>query len=238
MDSRPKAVVAWSSGKDSAYALHVAQQSAELEVVGVLTTLTDPFDRVSMHGVREELLDLQTAALGLPCTKVRIPSPCPNETYERQMGEALSELRTAGVSHVVFGDLFLRDIRAYREAQLARVGMECVFPLWLRDTTDLAREVWASGVRAMLTCIDPRVLERQFAGREYGPELIEDLPGGVDPCGENGEFHTVVVAGPMFRQSIPVEVGPIVERDGFVFADVVPMRSAVDAPARRRDASP
>ncbi len=220
MTARPKAVVAWSSGKDSAYALHVARQSEAVEVVGVLTTLTDRFDRVSMHGVREELLDLQLAALALPCTKVRIPSPCPNDVYERQMGEAMSKLRASGITHVVFGDLFLRDIRAYREAQLARVDMQGVFPLWLRDTTDLVREMLTSGLRAVITCVDPRVLGKEFAGRKVDDALLADLPEAVDPCGENGEFHTVVVAGPMLARSIAVEVGPVVEREGFVFADV------------------
>ncbi|MCG8554899.1 MAG: adenine nucleotide alpha hydrolase [Proteobacteria bacterium] len=221
--ARPKAIVAWSSGKDSAYALHVARQHDVVEVVGVLTTLTDGYERVSMHGVREELLDLQVRGIGLPCTKVRIPSPCPNEVYERQMGEALEELRADGVTHVVFGDLFLRDIRAYREAQLVRVGMQGVFPLWLRDTPTLAREMVQSGMCAVVTCIDPRVLGREFAGRRFDDALFGDLPENVDPCGENGEFHTVVVAGPMLASPITVDVGPIVERDGFVFADVVPV---------------
>ncbi len=218
----PKAVVAWSSGKDSAHALHVARASGAVEVVGVLTTLTDDFARVSMHGVREELLDLQVAALGLPCRKVRIPAPCPNETYEARMGEALAELRRSGVTHVVFGDLFLADIRAYREAQLARLGMRPVFPLWGRETSALAREMLASGLRAVLACIDPKALPRSFAGRDFDRTLLDDLPGGVDPCGENGEFHTVVTAGPMFARALPVNVGPVVARDGFVFADVVP----------------
>ena len=218
----PKAVVAWSSGKDSAYALDVARRSGGVEIVGVLTTLTDAFDRVSMHGVREELLDLQIAGLGLPCTKVRIPAPCPNDVYERRMGAALAELRRSGVTHVVFGDLNLGDIRAYREAQLARVDMQCVFPLWLRDTAGLAREMLASGLRAVLTCVDPKALGRDFAGRAFDQALLDDLPEDVDPCGENGEFHTVVIAGPMLAAPLAVTVGPIVERDGFVFADVVP----------------
>ena len=179
MAARPKAVVAWSSGKDSAYALHVARRSEAVDVAGVLTTLTDPFDRVSMHGVREELLDLQVAALGLPCTKVRIPSPCPNDVYERQMAEALSKLRASGVTHVVFGDLFLRDIRAYREDRLARVGMQGVFPLWLRDTTDLAQEMLASGLRAVITCVDPKVLGMELAGRELDDALLAALPEAV-----------------------------------------------------------
>ncbi len=226
MTRRPKAVVAWSSGKDSALATHVARQSSEVEVVGALTTVTDRYGRVSMHGVRETLLDLQMEALGLPCTKVRIPAPCPNEVYEREMARAMSELRRAGVSHVVFGDLFLRDIRAYREAQLARAGMHGVFPLWLRDTGELARDMLRSGLRALITCVDPRVLDREFAGRAFDESMLAELPAAVDPCGENGEFHTVVVDGPMFARSIPVEVGAVVERDGFVFADVLPLEEA------------
>lgn len=222
MTNLPKAILAWSSGKDSAYALHVAKQSAQVEIVGLLTTLTETFDRVSMHAVREELLDLQAASLGLPCTKVWIPAPCPNEVYEQRMGDAMNAVRDAGVTHVVFGDLFLQDIRDYREAQLARVGMQAVFPLWLRNTDSLAHEMVAAGLRAVITCVDPRALDRSFAGRVFDDSFLQDLPEGVDPCGENGEFHTVVTAGPMLQNPIIVESGEVVERDGFVFADVVP----------------
>lgn len=221
--NRPKAILSWSSGKDCAFALHVAKQSSEVEIVGVLTTITEDFARVSMHGVREELLDRQVASLGLPCTKVRIPAPCPNEVYEQRMGEAVTALHDAGVSHFVFGDLFLQDIRDYREAQLARVGMKGVFPLWLRNTQSLAQDMVAAGVRAVITCVDPRALAPSFAGREFNASFLQDLPEGVDPCGENGEFHTVVTAGPMLRNPIAVEVGEVIERDGFVFADVVPV---------------
>lgn len=220
---RPKAVVSWSSGKDSAYALHVAQQLQSFDIVGVLTTVTDPFHRVSMHGVREELLALQSDALGLPCIKVRIPSPCSNEIYQEKMLEALNRLKDDGVTHMIFGDLFLEDVRAYREEQLERVGMQGIFPLWLRDTQQLAQEMLAAGLRAVLTCIDPKVLGFEFAGRHFDASLLDDLPDGVDPCGENGEFHTVVVAGPMLKRSIEVDVGSIVERGGFVFADVIPV---------------
>jgi len=223
MTNLPKAILAWSSGKDSAYALHVAKQSAQVEIVGLLTTLTEAFDRVSMHAVREELLDLQTASLGLPCTKVWIPSPCPNEVYEQRMGDAMNAVRDAGVTHVVFGDLFLQDIRDYREAQLARVGMQGVFPLWLRNTESLAHEMVTAGLRAVITCVDPRALDRSFAGRVFDASFLQDLPEGVDPCGENGEFHTVVTAGPMLQNPIAVEAGEVVERDGFVFADVLPV---------------
>ena len=161
-------------------------------------------------------------AVGLPLTKVRIPSPCPNEVYERAMGEAMAAALADGIDHVVFGDLFLADIRAYREAQLARIGMTPVFPLWLRDTAALAREMIAAGVEAILTCVDPKQLDPAFAGRRFDGALLDALPAGVDPCGENGEFHTLVTAGPMFRRPIPARVGEAVTRDGFVFADVLP----------------
>lgn len=221
-DGRPRAVVAWSSGKDSAYALHAVRQEGGLQVVGLLTTLTEGYERVSMHGVREALLDRQAEAVGLPCTKVRIPPDCSNEVYEQRMGEALGALREAGVGHVVFGDLFLRDIRAYREAQLARVGMTAHFPLWLRDTATLARQMLHDGVRAVVSCLDPRRLDASFAGRRFDETFLAELPEQVDPCGERGEFHTVVVDGPMMHRPIAVQVGQVVHRDGFVFADVVP----------------
>jgi uncharacterized protein (TIGR00290 family) len=219
---RKRALVAWSSGKDSAYALHLARQDESLEVVGLLTTVTDAYERVAMHGVREALLDAQAAAVGLPLVKVRIPSPCPNEVYERAMGEAMAAALADGIDHVVFGDLFLADIRAYREAQLARVGMTPVFPLWLRDTAALAREMIGEGIEAVLTCVDPKQLDRSFAGRSFDAALLAALPASVDPCGENGEFHTLVTAGPMFARPIATRTGAVVERDGFVFADVLP----------------
>jgi uncharacterized protein (TIGR00290 family) len=217
MSSRPRALVSWSSGKDSAFALW---QSKDVEIVGLLTTVTRAFGRVSMHGVREELLDRQADALGLPLLKVEIPSPCPNEVYEEQMRLAMDQARRMDVTHVVFGDLFLQDIRSYREEKLRQVNMTPIFPLWLRDTKELAREMIASGLRAHLTCVDPRKLDRSFAGRTFDATLLADLPPGVDPCGENGEFHTFVSAGPMFARPIAVMPGEVVERDGFVFADL------------------
>jgi uncharacterized protein (TIGR00290 family) len=219
---RKRALVAWSSGKDSAYALHLARQDEGLDVRGLLTTVADAYERVAMHGVREALLDAQAASVGLPLVKVRIPSPCPNEDYEREMGKAMAQAGAAGIDHVVFGDLFLADIRAYREAQLARIGMTPVFPLWLRDTAALAREMIAAGMSAVLTCVDPKQLDRSFAGRRFDGALLAALPASVDPCGENGEFHTLVTAGPMFARPIGVRSGEVVERDGFVFADVLP----------------
>ena len=222
MTPRTKAVVSWSSGKDSALALHEVRRSGEVEVVGILTTITSEFGRVSMHGVREALLDQQAEALGLRCWKIPIPSPCPNEIYEREMARVLGEVQQLGVTAVVFGDLFLEDLRRYREAKLAEIGMRGIFPLWMRDTAILAREMIELGIRATLTCIDPKKLDRSFAGRSFDAALLGDLPADVDPCGENGEFHTFAWAGPMFSRPIPIVVGEVVERDGFVFADVLP----------------
>lgn len=230
MPARPRAVIAWSSGKDSAWALWVARQLGEVEVVGALTTLTDAFGRVSMHAVREELLDRQLQAAGLPCTKVWIPSPCTNAIYEQRMGEAVAKLRGEGISHVIFGDLFLADVRAYREAQLAPAGMHALFPLWGQGTAELAREMLAAGLRAVITCVDPRQVDAKVCGRELDARLLGELPAGVDPCGERGEFHTVVTAGPMLSEAIDVEVGEVVERDGFVFADVIPTAASPRAP--------
>ena len=222
MAARPKAYISWSSGKDSAYSLYVARQQGEVEIVGMLTTLTEPFARVSMHGVREVLLDAQAAAAGLPVIKVGIPSPCPNEVYEARMGAAMDDAKAQGVTHMVFGDLFLEDIRDYRLAKLSPIGIECVFPLWLRDTTELANEMVASGLRATITTVDPKQLDRSFAGRTFDADLLRDLPESVDPCGENGEFHTLATHGPMFSSGISTVTGEVVERDGFIFADVLP----------------
>jgi uncharacterized protein (TIGR00290 family) len=218
----PKAFVSWSSGKDSAFALLEARRLGLAEIVGVITTINEVYDRVAMHGVRDSLLDRQIAALGLPCIKVPIPSPCSNEIYEARMAKAIERIKADGVRHMVFGDLFLEDIRAYREEKLAEAGMQAIFPLWGRNTSALASDMLARGIVAHLVCIDPKKLGKSFAGRRFDQALLEDLPPGIDPCGENGEFHTVVSAGPMFSASITVQVTQIVEREGFVFADVVP----------------
>jgi uncharacterized protein (TIGR00290 family) len=225
---RVKAWLAWSSGKDSAWSLHTVRQSGGVDVVALLTTVNRTFQRVAMHAVRESLLEMQAGEAGLPLVKVPIPSPCPNEVYEQAMSEAMEQARAEGVYHMVFGDLFLEDIRAYREKQLASCGMTPVFPLWGANTLRLAEDMIAGGLRAHLTCVDPRKLERSFAGRRFDRELLRALPAGVDPCGENGEFHTCVNAGPMFRRPIPVVSGEVVQRDGFVFADLLP-QSAADA---------
>jgi uncharacterized protein (TIGR00290 family) len=217
-----KALIAWSIGKDSAWTLHEARSAGEFEIAGALTTVTETFDRVSMHGVRAELLRAQLEAARLIPTIVRIPFPCPNEIYEARMGAAMNDARAAGVTHVIFGDLFLEDIRAYREAQLARIGIEAVFPLWQKPTGALAREMIDEGLRAHLVCVDCSKLRANFAGRKFNRALLAELPRGIDPCGENGEFHTFVGAGPMFAAAVTVRVGETVEREGFAFADLLP----------------
>ena len=220
-ESGMKAFVSWSSGKDSAFALHEARR-AGIEVAGVLITINEVYGRVAMHGVRNTLLDRQIAALGIPAIKVPIPSPCPNEVYEARMDEACMAIKAQGIRHVVFGDLFLEDIRAYRIEKLAAAGMEPIFPLWKWDTTQLAQNMIADGLVAHIVCLDPRKLSRSFAGRTFDESFLRDLPDRIDPCGENGEFHTVVTAGPMFAAPIAVTIGETVERDGFVFTDIVP----------------
>ena len=216
-----KAILSWSSGKDSAMALYRTLASKQFEVVCLLTTLTDQFRRVTMHGVREELLDRQAESLGITLEKMLIPYPCPNAVYEEKMRNTLSLWKERGVTHAIFGDLFLEDIRRYREANLSQLDLTPVFPVWGTDTASLAREMLEVGFRAVLTCVDPRKLDGKFAGRQFDSSLLGDLPPTVDPCGENGEFHTFVYDGPIFRESIPVEIGQSVLRDGFQFADVL-----------------
>ena len=212
------------------------RQRGDFEITALLTTINRTHNRVAMHAVREALLDAQAAPAGLPLVKVGIPSPCPNEIYEHTMAEAMARARTEGVTHMVFGDLFLEDIRKYREENLAKCGIAPVFPLWGLDTRLLAQEMLAGGLRAVLTCVDPKKLDASFAGRAFDEKLLADFPPGIDPCGENGEFHTFAFAGPMFRSPIPVTVGEIVDRDGFVFADLLPdvrqRESCLDAPVR------
>ncbi|MDO8533832.1 MAG: ATP-binding protein [Xanthobacteraceae bacterium] len=220
----PKALIAWSSGKDSAWALHEVRRAGEYDVVGALTTVTETFKRVSMHGVREELLQAQLRAAELPALTVPIPFPCPNEIYEARMAAALAEAKAAGVTHVIFGDLFLQDVRAYREQKLAPTGIAPVFPLWGRPTAALARDMIAGGIEAYLVCVDLKQLAREFAGRRFDDALLGALPPGADPCGENGEFHSFVAGGPMLTHSIPIRVGETLEREGFAYADLIPAR--------------
>ena len=222
MKTKPKAWLSWSSGKDSAWSLHVMRQHGDFEITALLTTVNQTHSRVAMHAVRETILDAQAAAARLPLVKIPIPSPCPNEVYERAMADAMMRARSEGVTHVIFGDLFLEDIRKYREENLAKCGITPIFPLWRRNTRELAREMIAGGLRAFLTCVDPKQIDATFAGRVFDEQLLAEFPPSVDPCGENGEFHTCVVAGPMFKEPIPVQHGEIVERDGFIFADLVP----------------
>ncbi len=219
---RPKAIIAWSSGKDSAWALHEVRRAGEYDIVGALTTVTETFGRVSMHGVRVELLEAQQQAAGLAPIIVPIPFPCPNDVYEARMETALAEAKAAGVTYVIFGDLFLQDVRAYREQKLAGTGITPLFPLWGRPTAALAREMIDGGIETYLVCIDLKQLPRDFAGRRFDHDLLAALPATADPCGENGEFHSCVVAGPMFSRAIAVKVGETVEREGFAYADLVP----------------
>ncbi len=219
---RLPALLSWSTGKDSAHALHAVRSAGRFEVVGLLTTVSIETGRVSTHGVRGELLKRHAKSLDLPLIQIPLPSPCPNDVYDRAMASALQQPRAEGIRHVVFGDLFLEDIRSYRESRMAIAGMECVFPLWGRDTRSLAHEMIGAGLAARLSCVDVKRLDRSFAGRAFDEQLLASLPARVDPCGENGEFHTFVTASPMFTTPIPVRVGEIVERDGFVFADLLP----------------
>lgn len=219
---RPKALISWSSGKDSAWALHLVRQRGEVEVAGLLTTVNQQFARVAMHAVREALLERQALAAGVPLIKVPLPWPCSNDQYEAAMGAAIARARDDGVTAIVFGDLFLQDIRAYREAKLAGTGVSPLFPLWELPTAALAREMIDGGLRAVLTCVDPRQLPSRFVGRQFDAALLAELPASVDPCGERGEFHTFAWAGPMLSAPVPVAVGEIVDRDGFTFADLTP----------------
>jgi len=216
-----RVLLAWSSGKDSAWTLEVLRRDASVQVAGLLTTVDEESGRVAMHRVRDQLLEAQARAAGLPLQRVPLPWPCPNDEYERRMAAALVRARADGITHVAFGDLFLADIRAYREERLVGTGITPLFPLWGRATDALAREMIAGGLRATLTCVDPRQLDRRFAGRGFDAELLAQLPPGVDPCGERGEFHTFCHAGPMFAAPIPVRLGCTVDRDGFTYADLV-----------------
>ena len=213
-------IVSWSSGKDSAWMLHILKHQHPGEVAGLLTTTNEAFDRVAMHAVRRELLNKQAEAAGLPLHVVPLPWPCSNDEYEKRMGAAVKALVADGFTHAAFGDLFLEDVRRYREDKLKDSGLTPLFPIWkTKSTTELARDMVDGGLQARLTCVDPRKLDRRFAGRAFDAALLAELPEDVDPCGENGEFQSFACAGPMFNHPIDVTVGEVVDRDGFVFAD-------------------
>jgi uncharacterized protein (TIGR00290 family) len=214
-------LLSWSSGKDSAWCLHVLRQGGEYEVTGLLTTFNEAAGRVAMHAVRRELVEQQAAAAGLPLWAVPLPWPCSNEQYESLMGQACAKAVSEGIAGVAFGDLFLEDVRAYREKQMAGTGLEPIFPVWGLPTQPLAEEMIAGGVRAKLTCVDTTKLEQSFVGREFDQTFLSALPDGVDPCGERGEFHSFVYAGPMLNAPLAVSVGVTVVRDHFAFADLI-----------------
>jgi uncharacterized protein (TIGR00290 family) len=219
---RKKTLLSWSSGKDSAWALHVLRQKPELRIVGLITTVNQLYQRIAIHAVRLELLERQAEAVGLPLQIINLPSPCSNAQYETAMEKFVAESREAGIEGMAFGDLFLQDIREYREAKLAGTGITPLFPLWKMPTDLLAREMISSGLRAMISCVDPQQLPASFAGREFDEALLAALPEKVDRCGERGEFHTFAFDGPMFSKPVDIRVGEIVEREGFVYADLLP----------------
>ncbi|MBO0742913.1 MAG: hypothetical protein J2P51_15995, partial [Hyphomicrobiaceae bacterium] len=219
-----RTLLSWSTGKDSAWTLNVLRQQGDVEVVGLVTTINAAFGRVAMHGVRRALAEAQAQAVGLPLHWLEIPHPCPNDAYEQIMGAFVKQQAAAGVTAMAFGDLFLEDIRRYRETRLARTGLTPLFPLWGIETGKLARQMIAGGLEAYVTCVDPQKLPARLAGRRFDAALLAELPAGVDPCAENGEFHTFACAGPMFRTPISVAIGNVVRRDGLVFCDLVPAR--------------
>ena len=215
-----KILVSWSSGKDSAWMLHMLKQDPSIEIGGLLTTMNEQFDRVAMHAVRRRLLEAQASAAGVPLRMIPLPWPCSNEQYEERMCAAVAQAVADGFTHVTFGDLFLEDVRKYREEKLAGSGLTPMFPLWGIPTDQLAVDMVQGGLRSVLTCVNPTHLDRSFAGRQFDLTLLADLPAGVDKCGERGEFHSFAYAGPMFDRPVSVTVGDIVDRDGFVFADI------------------
>ena len=228
---RRKTLLSWSSGKDSAWALHVLQQEPHVDVVGLFCTVNKEFNRVAMHAVRVELLRQQAKSAGLPLHIIQIPYPCSNDEYGNAMTSFIDEAKKENVECFAFGDLFLEDVRRYREDRLKGTGITPIFPIWGIPTKELSRKMVTSGLKAMITCIDPKRLAREFAGREYNESFLDDIPAGVDPCGENGEFHSFAFDGPMFQNPIEISLGEIVHRDGFVFADLLPPN-----PALNRDA--
>ncbi|MHB1907586.1 MAG: Dph6-related ATP pyrophosphatase [Nitrososphaerales archaeon] len=217
-----KVLLSWSGGKDSSLALYeIVRNYKDLEIEALFTTLTRDYNRISMHGVRRDLLLLQSKSLQIPIEEVWIPSKASNEIYEEQMIKSITKWKDRGISSVAFGDLFLEDIRSYREKFLSNIGIECIFPLWQKDTSDLAQFFLKSGFKAILSTVDPKKLNPKFCGREYDEKFLEEIPSSVDPCGENGEFHTFVYDGPIFKSGkLDIQVGTIVQRDGFYFADL------------------
>jgi uncharacterized protein (TIGR00290 family) len=222
-------LISWSSGKDCAWALHLLLQQPDIEVVGLLTTVNTEFDRVAMHGTRRSVLEAQAAAAGLPLWQIPLPWPCSNDVYEQRMSDACARAVSEGINAIAFGDLFLRDIRAYRESQLKDTGLHPLFPLWDIPTAQLAQQMISGGLRAKVVCVDSRKLDSAFAGREFDAEFLADLPSTIDPCGENGEFHTCVYAGPMFSSPIPLAPAETVLRDGFNYADFTPCKAALSS---------
>ncbi len=219
---RKKAAISWSSGKDSCYALYRLLNAGIYDFKYLVTTVTSNYGRVSMHGVREELLEKQSNSLGIPILRVEIPKNCTNEAYEKKMSEAVERLKSEGIEYIVFGDLYLEDIKEYRESKLKGTGIEPLFPLWGEDTKDLAEKIIKSGLKAKITCIDPSRVSADFAGKDFDNKFLAELPETVDPCGENGEFHTFVFDAPIFKNPLKIITGKLVERDGFVFTDLVP----------------
>lgn len=230
-----RVLLSWSSGKDSAWALHVLRQNSEYEIAGLLTTFNQEFDRVAIHGVRRQLVEQQADAAGLPLWTIPLPWPCSNEQYEALMAQACADAIQRGIDAIAFGDLFLEDIRAYREQQLSGTRLEPLFPLWKLPTRELAKEMFTAGLRAILTCVDTKKLSPGFAGRRFDENLLRERPEEIDPCGENGEFHTFAYAGPMFSREIGIALGEMVIRDGFAFADLLP---AAASDARLSSRSP
>jgi uncharacterized protein (TIGR00290 family) len=225
-----RVLLSWSSGKDSAWALHILRQQPDVEIVGLLTTFNEAADRVAMHAVRRELAIAQAASVGAPLWSILLPWPCSNEIYEARIRVAIARAQRDGVTHLAFGDLYLEEIRAYRERQFAGTGVEPLFPIWTtrRETPDLARQMLETGLEAILTCVDLKQLDERFVGRSFDQQLLEELPATVDPCGENGEFHTFCIAGPMFAHAIPIQAGETVRRNGFCFADLLSRRGTAD----------
>jgi uncharacterized protein (TIGR00290 family) len=220
---RTRILLSWSSGKDSAWALYSLRQHPDIEVAGLLTTVNEQFDRVAMHAVRTDLLRRQAESVGLPLRLVSLPFQCSNEVYEERMRVAIGAAQSDGIEGIAFGDLFLTDVRRYREKMMEGTGITPLFPLWGRPTAELAREMTTGGLRAQITCVDPRCLPATLAGREYNDDFLKALPAGVDPCGENGEFHSFAFDGPMFNRPVEFTVGDTVERDGFIFTDLAPV---------------